>query len=185
MTVPVAFSVYRGDYGLVDIAGTFNGLIRFGDEGADNHAFTFIEDTTASRNAAGAWTVQGGSLVEAGDRGMVNGDITYYLGNSRHFSVSGDILTSAQRDRIVLEARYEVGDKVPYGFLDIALLALARFGIRLAWLHRRIAAQHRLICSQAVARQYLAGGVNVMPNHDDIDVTPETLALRTGVRVIF
>jgi hypothetical protein len=177
--------ICAGDYGVVDTVGLIDGLIRFGDEGAWNHAFTFLEDTTLKQDG-GKWTCEnGGSLAEAGGKGMVLGDVSYYLEHARHLAVSGDSLTPAQRQQIVLEARFEVGTKVPYGYGDIILLGLARLGIHWRWLHGRLAKAHLLICSQAVAHQYRRACVDTMPGHADIDVTPETLALRSGVVVLF
>lgn len=178
-------TVKGGDYGVVDTAGIIDGLIRFGDVGSFNHAFTFLVDTEIDK-VGGKWTViSGGDLAEAGGHGMVDGDIAYYLEHARHLAVSKDPLTDAQRQQIVLEAKYEVGTKVPYGYGDIALLGLARLGIKWKWLHRRLAKAHLLICSQAVAHQYHKAGVDTMPGHADIDVTPETLALRSGVVTVF
>jgi hypothetical protein len=178
--------VLAGDYGVVDTPGTIDGIIRFGDEGPMNPAFTVLETTRLVKDSGGHWQVAtGGTLSEAGGKGMVYGDLRYYLEHARHIAFSNDSLTAAQREVIVLEAKREVDDKVPYGYFDIVLLGLARLGIHWGWLHRRLEAAHLLICSQAVARQYRLAGVVTMPKHADIDVTPETLHLRAGVQELF
>jgi hypothetical protein len=180
------FTVLAGDYCVVDTPGTVDAIIRFGDVGAMNHAFTVLECTQLVRDATGRWSVvSGGEISEAGGRGMEFGSLGYYLDNARHLAVSRDALSPAQREVIVLEAKREVDEKVPYGYSDIFLLGLARFGVHWKWLHRRLARFHFLICSQAVARQYRLAGVDTMPKHDDIDVTPETLHLRAGVVEVF
>ncbi len=182
----MTFTIEAGDYCVVDTRGTVDGIIRFGDEGPMNHAFTVLEHTDLEQTSDGHWhVVNGGEISEAGGKGMVFGSLSYYLENARHLAVSRDTLTPAQREVIVLEARREVDEKVPYGYGDIALLGLARLGVHWKWLHDRLARFHALICSQAVARQYRIASVDTMPHHADIDVTPETLHLRSGVVELF
>lgn len=61
--------------------------------------------------------------------------------------------------RIADEALKLVG--TPYGFVDIAALALADLGWRQRWLERIVDRQHALICSQLVDQAYLNAGVHL------------------------
>jgi hypothetical protein len=87
-------------------------------------------------------TSEDGATVEADLKGAVRGRVR-----------AGDVivsppLTDAQRALIGEAAAGLVG--TPYGFPDIAALALKRLGIRLPGLNHRIERSDRLICSQLV-----------------------------------
>lgn len=85
-----------------------------------------------------------------------------------------DGLNAEERELIVIAARKYFN--VPYSFLDYLGLALARFGLRPAWLKRYIASTGHMICSQLVDQCYLEAGVHLFSDgRIPGDVTPADL----------
>lgn len=85
-------------------------------------------------------------------------------------------LTDAQRTAVSDAALRLVG--TPYGFLDIASLALVCLGIRWRWLMDRVQREDRLICSQLVTRAYVDAGVWLsLDGKPDSEVTPGDLLM--------
>jgi hypothetical protein len=110
-----------------------------------------------------------GSTVEADFKGAIQGHVQ-----------DGDVivsppLTDAQRAIIPVVAEHLIG--TPYGFLDIAALALASVGIRNRWLAARIARTDQLICSQLVDVVWQATGFHAFADGRlPQDVTPGDIA---------
>jgi hypothetical protein len=83
-----------------------------------------------------------GSTVEANPPGAMRGRIQ-----------GGDVivtapLTDAQRAQVATTAAALIG--IPYGWLDVAALGLAQFGIHPPGLSKRLGRPDRLFCSQLV-----------------------------------
>jgi len=121
-----------------------------------------------------------GETVEALPHGAVRGQ-----------TQPGDLiirppLTGDQRLAIPGIAASLVG--TPYGFLDVAALGLAQFGITLPSVTRRIARPDRLFCSQLVDYAWFLAGFHAFTDHrTPQDVSPgdlADLALRDGWEVI-
>jgi hypothetical protein len=110
-----------------------------------------------------------GTTVEADLKGAIRGHVR-----------DGDVivtapLTDAQRAQVPAVADTLLG--TPYGFADIAALALAQLGIRLPSLSRRLDRYDRLFCSQLVDVVWQSVGFTAF---DDgrlpQDVTPGDIA---------
>jgi hypothetical protein len=116
-----------------------------------------------------------GAVVEARPRGASRGHVSH-----------GDVvvrppLTLAQRLQIPDIAASFVeangGHGIPYGFLDVAALGLAQFGITLPSVKRRIRRPDRLFCSQLVDYAWtLAGFTAFTDERPEQDVSPGDLA---------
>jgi cell wall-associated NlpC family hydrolase len=129
-----------GAFGLVRTGGWAAWLIRVGTRSTVNHAFVYIGD---------------GRIIEAEPDGATESDV------SKYSSViwSAVPMTDEQSSAIVAWAKAQKG--VPYGWLDIAVLSLAAFGIHNRWIDRRIENTHYLICSQLVDKAYELGDVHL------------------------
>ena len=115
--------------------------------------------------------------MEAEPKGASVAYLVEYKGKEVRWSDASG-LTDEQRQRVVNEAI--AMDGTPYGWLDIAALALLCLGFRWNWLFRRAKSEKTLICSQLVARAYDRAGVDLFPGVDDGLVTPGMLADRIG-----
>jgi len=144
-----------GDFGLVRTPDLMGALIRLGTRSPANHAFIYV----------GA-----GNIVEAAPGGARVRSVAEYGDRVRWSSIA---LTPAQRVLVVDAARSLVGR--PYGFLDIAALALASFGLPTGWVERRVARCTGLICSQLVALAYEAAGIELSPGDTPATTTPADL----------
>jgi hypothetical protein len=98
-----------------------------------------------------------GQIVEAQPKGARVSLLSEYNGDQLEWS--HDDLTAEQRTEICAVALGYAVAKVPYGFLDIAYLGLARLGFRPAWLLSQVEREDRLICSQLVALCGVRAGV--------------------------
>lgn len=153
-----------GTIGLTRIRGVVGWLIAFGqlitgDASRYSHVFVVLDDGTA---------------VEAMPGGARITPLSAYEGRQVAYGWMVP-LTGEQRAAIVRAARSYVG--VPYGFSDYLALALARLGIRPAWLRRYIAASGRMICSQLADQAYRDAGVVLFGDGRlPQDVTPGDLA---------
>lgn len=158
-----------GAFGLVDNAGLLPAAIRLCTRSPWSHAFVVIS---------------GGRTVEAGAGGAFIGQLSDH-DDARHLAFNtGETLTDVQRAAIELEALELVG--TPYGFLDIAGLAVASWtGHAPGFIVRRVKAERALICSQLVARCYFLGaGMDLAGGRPDALVTPGDLGLRPSVQIV-
>ncbi len=128
-------------------SGGFAGaVIRFGTRSRVNHAGIALGD---------------GHTVEA----QANGAIVGREQDNARVIWGTDLHTTLEAQRpgvggeIARQARLLVG--TPYGWLDIAALALACLGVRVHWLERIVDRQHALVCSQLVDAACLAAGVHL------------------------
>lgn len=115
-----------------------------------------------------------GTTVEADFKGAIRGHVQ-----------DGDVIVTApltpdERDKVLAAATPLLG--TPYGFADIAALALAKLGIRLPSLTRRLARPDRLFCSQLVDIVWQSVGFRAFDD-DRLpqDVTPGDIADRAFV----
>ena len=112
---------------------------------------------------------EAGTTVEADFKGAIRGHVQ-----------DGDVIVSApltdeEGAKILAAAEQLLG--TPYGFADIAALALAKLGIRLPFLSKRLARPDRLFCSQLVDIVWQKAGFKAF-NDDRLpqDVTPGDIA---------
>lgn len=131
-----------GDFGLVRTTGLVAALIRLGTRSPANHAFVYVGDN---------------QIVEAQPNGACVSPADKYA----RVRWSSFDLSDEQRDRIVQAALAQVG--APYGWLDIAVITMASFGVDMGWAAHRVNALGNRICSQLVAVSYAAAGVHVAP----------------------
>jgi hypothetical protein len=140
-----------GDFGVVATHGWEAKVIRWGTESSVNHAFVYIG---------------GGQIVEARPGGAAIASARKYPTASWSSEPLGDMA----RRRIASGATQLVG--TPYGWLDIAAIALAqrRLGDLVdplaplhaqPWAIRRVQSLHTLICSQLVDVAYQGAGVHL------------------------
>jgi uncharacterized protein YycO len=106
-----------------------------------------------------------GKIVEAMPSGSVEDDLHY--DHVRWVTYPGK---ETGRRVAVAAALAMVGR--PYGFLDLAALAVSAFGIRDGWATRRVSRGHRLICSQLCAVAWAASGVFIDPGKAPAAITP-------------
>jgi hypothetical protein len=144
-----------GDMALVHESGFVETGIQFGTRSRYNHVRLIVSPH--------------GAVVEARPRGASRGHVS-----------PGDVvvrppLTLAQRLQIPDIAAGLLG--TPYGFLDVAALGLAQFGITLPGVKRRIARPDRLFCSQLCDYAWsLAGFTAFTDGRTPQDVSPGDLA---------
>ena len=155
-----------GDVALVHESGFVETAIQFGTRSRYNHV-RLIVDTK-------------GHTVEAKPQGAARGRVQ-----------PGDVvarppLSAEQRWRISDIAASLVG--TPYGFLDVAALGLAQFGVTLPSVTRRVARPDRLFCSQLCDLAWsLAGFQAFADGRVPQDVSPgdlADLAFREGWEVV-
>lgn len=148
--------MYRpGDIALVRNRGIVDLLIRWGTRSRYNHV-RLITDADGS-------TVE--ALAKGASRGHVQpGDV-----------VVRPPLTVAEAAKIPHLASWLLGTH--YGFLDVAALGLAQFGITLPSVKRRIARPDRLFCSQLVDYVWTEAGFHAFNDgREPQDVSPGDLA---------
>ncbi len=120
-----------------------------------------------------------GRIIEAEPHGCREMPLAEYAGYDM-LADSGENLTGPQRGRIVTKARALLG--VPYGYLDIARLALATFGLHWSLLTRAADAERAMICSQIVAACGQAASADWLCGQESpAAVTPGMLAARPGM----
>ena len=155
-----------GDVALARGSGIVDALIRWGTRSRYNHARLVVDGL--------------GETVEALSSGAIR----------RHVQLTDVIvrppLTGKQRAAIPGIAASLVG--TPYGFLDVAALGLAQFGITLPSVTRRIARPDRLFCSQLVDEAWREAGFHAFTDgRTPQDVSPgdlADLAFRDGWEVV-
>ena len=155
-----------GDVALVHESGIIATAIQLGTRSRYNHVRLIVG--------------VGGGTAEAQPRGAVRGEVH-----------PGDVvvrppMTAAQRARIPAIADRLLG--TPYGFLDVAALGLAQFGLTLPSVRRRIARPDRLFCSQLVDYAWTLAGFHAFDDgRTPQDVSPgdlADLAFRHGWKVV-
>jgi uncharacterized protein YycO len=122
-----------GTYGVVRTGGFYAWLIRVGTRSKFNHAFITYAD---------------GQIIEADPGGARWAQLSDYDGHHIMFDLSDD-MTDAQRQRVIDKAITLLG--TPYGWTDIARLALRCAGVQWGWLTRAADNERAMICSQLVA----------------------------------
>lgn len=147
---------YRpGDIALVRNSGIVDTLIRWGTRSRYNHVRLIVDED--------------GGTVEALAKGASKGHV-----------MPGDVvvrppLSSPEVAKIPVLADWVVGTR--YGFLDVAALGLAQFGITLPSVKRRIRRPDRLFCSQLVDYLWTLAGYHAFTDHrTPQDVSPGDLA---------
>lgn len=149
-----------GDYGVVKTSGVVAKLIRLGTLSRWNHAFIYIGD---------------GRIVEARPTGVTISTADQYevLAYNQHEHA----ITDAHREKIVSYALEQVGK--PYGFLDIFVIFLRIFGLRVPFpsFWAKLSLRKGYICSELVAETYDKAGFVLINKHTSI-VTPGDLAER-------
>lgn len=144
-----------GQFAVVRTNSPVAWLIRLATRSQVNHAVICVSD---------------GRVVEAQPGGARFGNIPAGAVWS-HFP-----LTDAQAIAVA-EAAQDLVD-TPYGFLDIAALALVSLGIQWRWAKRIAKSDKGLICSQLVDRAYRNAGIHLYTDgRDDGSVTPGDLLL--------
>ena len=155
-----------GDVALSRSASLVGWAIRLGTRSRYNHARLIVDRM--------------GSTVEALSHGAMQGHVQ-----------PGDVvlrppMTGGQRNRIPGIAAGLVG--IPYGFLDVAALGLAQFGVTLPSVKRRISDPTHLFCSQLVDYAWSLAGFHAFTDgRTPQDVSPGDLAdlgFRDGWEVI-
>ncbi len=160
---PVA-DLLPGHYGVVSGSGFVSSGIKLSTRSPWSHAFVVIED---------------GKTIEAGGKGAFIGSVSDHHEHHLAFNLN-EPLTDEQRASIVSYAHSLVG--VPYGYVDIALLAVKCWtGHTPKHLIARYESERALICSQLVARCYAHAGITLCPGKLDALVTPGDLGLRPTV----
>jgi hypothetical protein len=123
-----------GTYACVRTGGFYARLIRWGTRSTFNHAFIVVDD-------------QGG-IIEADPGGARRNNISAYGTDTMVFDVNEPV-TDDERARIIAKAETLLG--TPYGWTDIARLALRCTGLRWGWLTAAADKERAMICSQLVA----------------------------------
>jgi uncharacterized protein YycO len=150
-----------GDYGVVSTRGFYSWLIRVGTRSQFTHAFIVMP---------------GSRLIEAEPSGAREMPLSEYDGYDVRYN-TGEQITDAQRAQICAKAETLLG--TPYGWTDIARLALRCLGVQWAWLTRRADNERAMICSQIVAACGDAAGLDWNCGREaPAAVTPGDLANR-------
>lgn len=153
-----------GDFFTVRTGGTVAHVIRMATESHVNHAGIYLG---------------GGRVLEAEPHGAKTGPVDRYLTRAHWSNLP---LTDAQRAAIVDQARKL--ERAPYGYADIAVLALVHvFGWHARkWVRSYLQRSDRLVCSQLVDLAYCRAGVNLFTDgRVPAEVTPGDLYdLTTG-----
>lgn len=127
-------------YGVTRTGGWAGWVIRVATRSTVNHAF--VAD-------------QNGVIIEAQPGGMRRGLVVSYPG-----AILSDPIDGQQADTIWNWSVAHLG--VGYGWLDIVAIALAVAHVPTPkWAVKRLASTKTLICSQAVAMAYAAGGIHL------------------------
>lgn len=114
-------------------------------------------------------TDEDGGTIEADFKGAIKGHVQ-----------DGDVIVTAplsdeQRAAILAAAEQLLG--TPYGFADIAALALSKLGVKLPFLSKRLARPDRLFCSQLVDIVWQAVGFHAFDDgRPPQSVTPGDIA---------
>lgn len=153
-----------GSYGCVKTHGFYPWLIRAGTRSEYDHAFIIVDDR--------------GGIIEAEPGGARRSNLAEYTNYDMIFNTV-DVPSEEQRRRIVSKAETLIG--TPYGWTDIARLALHDLGVNWPWLIAAADNERAMICSQLVAVCGAAGGMDWSCGKENpAAVTPADLATRIG-----
>lgn len=151
-----------GTYACVRTGGFYAWLIRVGTRSKYNHAFLVVDEY--------------GGIIEADPGGARRAMLADYRADAIVFDVNEPI-TDEQRARVVAKATTLLG--TPYGWTDIARLALRCAGVKWRWLTAAADNERAMICSQLVAACGEAAGLDWDCGRDNpAAVTPGDLASR-------
>lgn len=149
-----------GQYGCVRTKGFYAWLIRVGTRSHYNHAFIVMD---------------GGQVIQADPQGAAWGQLSDYEHDAVVFST--DALSPEQRAAVMNKAVVLLG--TPYGWTDIARLALRCLGLQWRWLTQAADNERAMICSQLVAACGQAANVDWLCGRESAAaVTPGDLAHR-------
>lgn len=123
-----------GTYACVRTGGFYAWLIRVGTRSKYNHAFLVVDEY--------------GGIIEADPGGARRAMLADYRADAIVFDVN-ELITDEQRARVVAKAEILLG--TPYGWTDIARLALRCVGVKWGWLTAAADNERAMICSQLVA----------------------------------
>ena len=151
-----------GSYGCVKTHGFYPWLIRVGTRSEYDHAFLVVDEH--------------GGIIEAEPGGARRSNLAEYAGYDLIFNTE-DTPTDDQRHQIIAKAETLIG--TPYGWTDIARLALHSLGWDWHWLIAAADNERAMICSQLVAICGAAGGLDWGCGRESpAAVTPADLAAR-------
>lgn len=147
-------------YECVRTSGFYAWLIRTGTRSPYNHAYLVFQNQIFEADPGGArWR----NLDEYGTDQVIRGP-----------ELDGPQTAAALRKAHALEG-------TPYGWLDIARLALRTLGLQWGWLTRAADEERAMICSQLVAALGEAAGVDWLCGRETTAaVTPADLATLAG-----
>lgn len=152
-----------GTYACVRTRGLYPWLIRVGTRSKYDHAFIICDD---------------GQIIEAQPGGARWAQLSDYDGELVVFDTA-EPMTQAQRIAVVSKAITLLG--TPYGWTDIARLALRCLGLQWGWLTKAADNERAMICSQLVAACGAAAGLDWQCGREaPAAVTPGDLAHRIG-----
>lgn len=152
-----------GTYACVRTGGFYAWLIRVGTRSAYNHAFIVHTD---------------GRIIEADPGGARWSTLDAYKNHQLLYDVS-EPMTPQQRAQVCKRAETLIG--TPYGWTDIARLALRCLGLKWGWLTRAANNERAMICSQLVAACGDSAGLDWNCGREaPAAVTPGDLATRIG-----
>ena len=153
-----------GTYACVRTGGFYAWLIRVGTRSPYNHAFLVVDDT--------------GGIIEADPGGARRSNISAYGTDAMVFDANEPV-TDDQRAKIIAKAETLLG--TPYGWTDIARLALSCLGVKWKWLTAAADNERAMICSQLVAACGEAAGLDWNCGREaPAAVTPGDLAARVA-----
>lgn len=152
-----------GTYACVRTGGFYAWLIRTGTRSHYNHAFIITDFN--------------GGIIEADPGGARRSNISAYGTDDIVFCT--DKPTEKQVAQILTKAETLLG--TPYGWTDIARLALRCLGLQWGWLTRAADNERAMICSQLVAACGDSAGLDWNCGREAAAaVTPGDLATRAG-----
>lgn len=142
-----------GDFGVCRTNSFIAWVIRKFTRSTVNHAVVYVGN---------------GEVVEAQPGGARKRKV-----NLQDFTWSHVNLTDEQRTTVRAKALMLRG--VPYGYEDIALIALGLLGVRWKWVLNRLDDEDTMICSQLVAVCYAEASIRLCPGKPYYLTTPGDL----------
>lgn len=152
-----------GQFGVVRTHTTMGWIIRLFTRSQVSHAYLYVDEHHVIEATWNGAVINSSPKFEKEAPGELH-------------PVSNLALSPAQRERVVAAARELAG--TPYGFRDIAALALVHWGVPWRWAARVVGDDKGLICSQLVDRCYANAGIHLYDDgRADGSVTPGDLLL--------